>query len=261
MRAELGPSPASADDAASASAGPGRSLLARLDTVRRFLVRTALMLAIGFLVAFAFISRIVEFVLRPLQEALPRGDRLVYLQATDAFILYLTISAIAGALLAAPYILWQLWRLTRPVVSPRLRRLAVACLLAATLLFVAGAAFAHYVVFPFVWRFLAGFATGYMRFAPEIGPTFWLYAKILIAMGVTFQLPVVVFFLARAGLVTHRTLIRHGRYAILAAFVIGAIVTPPDFVSQVLLAAPLMGLYGVAVGIAWLSAPRPDREA
>jgi sec-independent protein translocase protein TatC len=253
--------PAAADDGAFLTAGPGRSLLARLDTFRRFVVRASLVLAIGFLVAFAFISRVVDFVLRPLREARPQGDRLVYLQATDAFVLYLTISAIAGALLAAPYILWQLWRLTSPVVPARLRRLALACLACSTLLFVAGAAFAHLVVFPFVWRFLASFATPYMRFAPEMGPTFWLYAKILIAMGAMFQMPVVVFFLARAGLVTHWTLIHYGRYAILAAFVVGAIVTPPDFVSQILLAAPLMGLYGVAVGIAWLSAPRAEREA
>ena len=259
MRGELG-SRAAADDGALLTSSPGRSLLSRLDAVRRFLVRTALILAIGFLVAFAFISRIVEFVLRPLQQVLPQGDRLIYLQTTDAFVLYLKISAIAGGVLASPYILWQLWRLSVPVVSPRIRRLAVACLVSATLLFLLGAAFAHLVVFPWVWRFLASFATDYMRFAPEIGPAFSLYAKILIAMGLTFQMPVVVFFLARAGLVTHRTLIHHGRYAILAAFVIGAIVTPPDVVSQVLLAAPLLGLYGLAVGIAWLFGPRARQE-
>ncbi len=186
MRAALGPA-ATADDDAREAAGPGRSLLARLDTFRRILVRTALILAIGFLVAFTFISRLVEFILRPLQQVLPQGDRLVYLQATDAFVLYLKISAIAGALLASPYILWQVWRLSAPVVSARLRRLALACLLSATLLFVAGAAFAHLVLFPLVWQFLAGFATDYMRFRPEIGPAFSLYAKILIAAGVTFQ--------------------------------------------------------------------------
>jgi sec-independent protein translocase protein TatC len=94
-----------------------------------------------------------------------------------------------------------------------------------------------------------------MQFMPAIAPTFSLYVKIVLALGLTFQMPVVVFFLARLGVVTHRTLIHYGRYAVLVAFIVGAVVTPPDIVSQVLLAAPLVGLYGLAIGIAWLCAP------
>jgi sec-independent protein translocase protein TatC len=253
MRADAGPQ---ATDDTPFGFATGGSLLARLDTLRRVLVRTALAIGVGFLIAFTFVAHIVTFILRPLQHVLPEGQRLVYLNSADAFILYLWVSAIAGAILASPYLLWQLWRLLVPVVSRRLRRAAVLFVVSSTVLFAIGAAFGHLVVFPWVWRFLASFATDYMRFAPEIGPAFWLYAKIVVALGLVFEMPVVVFFLARLGVVTHRTLIHYGRYAVLVAFVVGAIVTPPDGVSQVLVATPLVALYGLAIGLAWLASPR-----
>lgn len=249
MRAELASS-VSADEAA-ALAGR-RSLLAHLDAARRHIVRAALAVAVGFLVAFTFISHIVGFILRPLQHVLPGGDRLIYTQTTDAFVLYLKIAALAGVVLASPYLLWQVWQLSTPVLSRRARRHALAFVSFSTLLFAVGALFGHYVVFPWIWGFLAGFATDYMRFAPEITAAFSLYVKVVVALGLVFEMPVVVFFLARLGIVSHRTLLHYGRHAVLVAFVIGAIVTPPDVVSQVLLAAPLLGLYGLAIGIAWL---------
>ena len=247
-------------DADSAFAGR-TSVLARLDALRRLLVRVALAIAVGFLIAFAFVGQIVGFTLRPLQRVLPEGQRLVYLNSADAFVLYLWVAAIAGAILASPYLLWQIWRLVVPVVSRRVRRSAVLFVGSSTVLFLAGAAFGHLIIFPWVWTFLAGFATEYMRFAPEIGPAFWLYAKIVVAFGLIFEMPAVVFFLARLDILTHRTLLRYGRYAVLAAFVIAAIVTPPDGVSQVLVAAPLISLYGLAIGIAWLARPRPQPGA
>jgi len=131
----------------------------------------------------------------------------------------------------------------------------------ATLLFLFGASFAHFVVFPWAWTFFASFATDYAVFMPKIASTFSLYAKMIVAFGVVFQLPTVVFFLARAGLVTHRTLIRQARIATLVAFILGALLTPPDAVSQVLLAGPIMALYGVGILIAWLFGRRPDAGA
>ena len=257
MRAE----PASAASPEDPSAFAGRpSLLAHLDAARRHTIRAAVAVAVGFLVAFAFISQVAGFILRPLQRVLPDGDRLIYTQTTDAFVLYLKIAALAGAVLASPYLLWQVWQLSTPVLSRRVRRQAFAFVGCSTILFAAGALYGHYVVFPWIWGFLASFATDYMRFAPEIAAAFSIYVKVVVALGVAFEMPVVVFFLARFGILSHRTLIDYGRHAVLVAFVIGAVVTPPDVVSQVLLAAPLLALYALAIGIAWLFGRGPARE-
>ncbi len=253
MRAD--PGPAAALDEIPADTTPGRSLLAKLDAFRRPFLRIVIALLLGFLLAFAFATRIRDVIMKPLARVLPDGSRLIYTQTAEGFMLNLKIAALVGLILASPYLLWQVWRLLVPVLSRRARRRALAFVFFATLLFLAGASFAHFVVFPWVWTFLASFATSYMQFMPAIAPTFSLYVKIVLALGLTFQMPVVVFFLARLGVVTHRTLIHYGRYAVLVAFIVGAVVTPPDIVSQVLLAAPLVGLYGLAIGIAWLCAP------
>lgn len=237
---------------------PRLGLLARLDDLRRRLVRMALAVAAGFLLAFAFIDRIVGFVLRPLDARLPEGSGLVYTEPAEAFILDLKVAALVGAVLVSPYLLWQVWELLAPVMAVRARRMAVGFVFFSTLLFLTGAAFANFVVFPWAWTFFASFATDYMEFLPKIAPTFSLYAKMILAFGVVFQMPIVVFFLARAGLITHRTLLRQARIATLVAFILAALLTPPDVVSQVLLAGPIMALYGVGIAIAWLFGRRPD---
>lgn len=228
------------------------SWLARLDDARRRLTRVALALVAGFLVAFAFINPIVNFVVRPLQTALPDGGRLIYTEPAEYFLLDLKIAALVGAILASPVALWQFWYFVAVTMGTRARRWAIGFVVAATTLFLAGAAFAHFVVFPWAWRFFASFATGYIRFVPKVAETFGLYAKMVLAFGLVFEMPIVVFFLARAGLVTHRTLIRQARIATLLAFVLAALLTPPDVVSQVLLAGPIMLLYGVGIIVAWL---------
>jgi len=237
---------------------PRRSLLARLDDLRRRLTRMALALAAGFLLAFAFINVIVGFVLRPLDALLPEGSGLVYTEPAEYFLLDLKVAALVGAVLASPYLLWQVWALLAPVMGVRARRMAVGFVFFSTLLFLVGAGFAHFVVFPWAWTFFASFATDYAVFMPKIASTFSLYAKMIVAFGVVFQLPMVVFFLARAGVVTHRTLLRQARVAILVAFILGALLTPPDAVSQVLLAGPIMALYGVGIAVAWLFGRRDD---
>ena len=237
------------------------SFLEHLDELRTRLTVSALALLGGFLVAFALSGYVFDFIMRPLQDALPPGGQLVYTEPAEAFLLDLKIAALVGAVLASPYLLWQLWGLLAPALGVRARRVAVGFVFFSTLLFLFGASFAHFVVFPWAWTFFASFATDYMRFVPKIAPTFSLYAKMIVAFGVVFQLPIVVFFLARAGLVTHRTLIRQARIATLVAFILGALLTPPDVVSQVLLAGPILALYGVGILIAWLFGRRPDAGA
>ena len=122
-----------------------------------------------------------------------------------------------------------------------------------TMFFIAGALFSHYAVFPLAWKFFAGFSTDYMEFLPKIGPVFSLYVKMLLAMGIVFQLPTLVFFLARLGLVTPKFLIKNTKYAILIIFIVAAILTPSaDPVTQTAMAVPMMMLYGLSILIAYV---------
>ena len=229
------------------------SFLDHLDELRKRLVYTALGLLGGFVVAFAFIRYIFEFIMVPLQQVLPDGGRLVYTEPAEAFFLYMKIAALAGLVLATPVTLSQVWLFIAPGLYSKEKKFAVPFVVLSSLFFVFGALFSHYAVFPLAWRFFAGFSTDYMEFLPRIAPVFSLYVRMLLAMGVVFQLPTLVFFLARFGLITPQFLIRNTKYAILIIFVLAAVLTPSaDPVTQTAMAVPMMILYGISILIAYV---------
>jgi len=239
------------------------SFLEHLDELRRRLMVSALALLGGFLVAFAFVGRLFDIVMKPLTEALPPGGTLIFTEPTEGFLLTLKIAALAGVLIAAPVVMWQLWLFIAPGLYTNERRMAIPFVLMSTVFFVGGALFSHYMVFPWAWRFFASFSNDYVDFMPRIAPAFALYAKLMLAMGAVFQMPTLVLFLSRMGVVTARMLIRQTKYAILVIFIVAAVLTPgPDVVSQVLMAAPMIVLYGISIVIAWLFGrrPRPDED-
>jgi sec-independent protein translocase protein TatC len=241
--------------------GARMSFLEHLEELRHRLIVAAAAIFVGFLVAFAFIGRIFAFIMRPLQEVLPAGGKLIYTEPAEAFLLYMKVAALVGLLLAMPVVLWQLWRFIAPGLYANEKRFAIPFVLFSTFFFLAGALFSHYVVFPWAWRFFAGFSTDYMQFTPKIGPVFSLYVRMMLAMGVVFEMPTLVLFLARVGVVTPRFLIRHTKYAVLAIFVIAAVMTPgPDVVSQMLMAAPMFGLYLFSILVAWIFQKRPEGD-
>ena len=229
------------------------SFLEHLDELRTRLTVSALALLGGFLVAFAFSGYVFDFIMRPLQEALPPGGQLVYTEPAEAFLLYLKIAALAGTVLAAPIVMWQLWLFIAPGLYTNEKRYAIPFVLMSSVFFVSGAAFSHYLVFPFAWRFFASFGSDYVEFMPRIAPAFSLYAKMALAMGAVFQMPTLVLFLARMGVVTAGFLVRQIKYAILVIFILAAILTPgPDVVSQLLMAGPMILLYALSILIAWV---------
>jgi sec-independent protein translocase protein TatC len=233
--------------------------LDHLDELRKRLVISVLALVVGFLVMFAFIERVFAFIMRPLQEALPAGGTLIYTEPAEAFLLYIKIAALAGLILASPVILSQVWLFVAPGLYANEKRYAIPFVVFATLFFLSGALFSHYVVFPLAWRFFAGFSTDYMAFTPKIGPVFSLYTRLLLAFGIIFQLPTIVFFLARMGVVTAGLMWRNTKYAVLGIFIVAAVLTPtPDVVTQSLMAGPMMLLYGISIGIAWVFQKRVD---
>ncbi|MCX6552797.1 MAG: twin-arginine translocase subunit TatC [Acidobacteria bacterium] len=245
------------DDDPDDESGGKMSFLDHLDELRKRLVAAALALAFGTLVAFAFIERIFAFIMRPLYEKLPAGSKLIYTEPTEAFMLYVKIALLAGVVIGAPFIMWQLWLFIAPGLYAREKRFAVPFIFMATILFVAGAAFNHYVVFPFAWVFLASFSTDYMMIMPRIEPVFSLYAMMLLAMGAVFEMPAVVLVLARMGVVTAGFMWRHIKYAILIIFIVAAVITPTgDMVTQSLMAGPMIGLYLFSIILAWIFGKR-----
>jgi sec-independent protein translocase protein TatC len=229
------------------------SILERLDDFRKRIVRALLAVAAGALVGFALIDRIVGFVLAPTRRALPPDAKLIYTQPGEAFGLYIQVALIAGVVFAMPFIMYQLWRLIAPIVPPGARRFAIPFVGFTSLGFVAGAAFTHYIAFPYMMAFFASFNTPELLFLPRLDDVFDLYTKMVLGMAAVFQMPTVVFFLAKLRLVTARFLWRSFRYAFLLIFVAAAVITPTgDMVTQTIFAAPMVGLYLLSVAIAWI---------
>lgn len=246
------------DDLPDGADGPeGKmSFLEHLDELRKRLVWSIVSVLGGFVTALVFIGYIFGFIMRPLAAIVPEG-RLIYTEPTEAFMLQLKVALLAGLVIAAPAIMWQLWLFIAPGLYRREKRLAVPFVASSSVLFAAGAAFNHYVVFPLAFAFLGSFTTDYMEFLPRIEPVFSLYARMLLAFGLIFQMPVLVFTLAKLGLVTAGFLWRNTRYAILIIFIIAAVVTPTtDVVTQALMAGPMTVLYMISIGIAWLVGPK-----
>ena len=229
------------------------SVLDRLDDLRRRLVRSAIAVVVGMVLGFAFISQVVDFILGPTRRALPPGVTLIYTRPGGAFSLYIQIAVIVGITVAMPYIMFQIWKLVAPIVPPAARKFAFPFAIFTTLGFIAGAAFTHYIAFPYMMAFFSSFNTPDLQFLPNLSDVFDLYTKMLLGMGAVFQMPTVIFFLAKAGLVTARLLLRSFRYAFLLIFIAAAIITPTgDMVTQAIFAAPMLGLYMLSIGIAWV---------
>ena len=240
------------------SDGARMSFLEHLDELRKRLVWCVIGLVGGVAVAFVFINRIFAFVLLPLQQRLPDGGTFITTEGPEYFMLYLKVGLLAGLFVAMPFILWQLWLFIAPGLYSHEKKFAIPFVLFASIFFFLGSGFAHYVAFPWTWDFFVQFSQGeFVTFMPKIGPTFALYVKVVLAFGVIFQMPTVVFFLARMGMVTAGFLIRNFKYAVLLIFILAAVLSPGgDVTSQVLMAGPMLVLYGISVLIAWIVAPR-----
>jgi sec-independent protein translocase protein TatC len=235
------------------------AFLEHLDELRKRLIRVCLAVAIGMAIAFVFINRIVAFVLAPMRHAMPPGATLIYTKPAEAFSLYIDIALIAGTLLAAPFIMFQVWRFVAPGLYANEKKLAIPFVALTTAGAVGGAAFSHYIAFPYAIAFFGTFSSDELRFMPRLADSFDLYTKMLVGMSVVFQVPTVVFFLAKMGLVTARFLWRNIKYAVLIIFIVAAILTPSsDPWNQTIFAAPMIALYLISIGIAWMVAPRRD---
>jgi sec-independent protein translocase protein TatC len=241
--------------------GAKMTFLEHLDELRKRIVISIAAIGVGCIVAFTFVDKIYSFVMDPLNRLLPKGSTFVFTEPTEAFVLYVKMALLAGAIMALPVILLQAWLFIAPGLYAKEKRLAVPFIILSTVGFVSGAAFTHYLLFRWMWVFFASFATVKLAFLPRIEPVFALYVKMILGMGLVFQMPALVYSLARIGLVTARFLIKSFKYAILLIFIAAAVITPSgDMLTQTLFAAPMIGLYVLSIGIAWAFGKRRPKE-
>ena len=233
------------------------SFLEHLDELRKRIVNSAIAIAVAVVLGFYWINQIVNFILAPTRKALPTGVKMIYTEPGEAFSLYVTIALIMGVVIAAPYIMYQVWLFIAPGLYSNEKRLAVPFVVLTTGGFLLGAAFNHYIAFPFMMAFFASFNTPDLAFMPKLEDVFGLYSKMLIGMGIVFQMPAVVYFLARMKLISARFLLRHFKYAFLIIFIVAAVITPTgDMMTQTIFAAPMVGLYVLSIAIAWVVGPK-----
>lgn len=225
-----------------------------LAELRRRLIISVCAWVPAFVLCYSFAEQLFQFVARPVRAALPEGSSLVFINATEPFFTYLKIAAFAGLLLALPVILWQIWQFVAPGLYGSEKRFALPFVLASFACFATGTWFGFQYVFPLVFRFLVQFGTGSGNIEAmlSMGGYLSLTSKLLLAFGLVFELPIVIFFLARMGIVDHRWLARNRKYAVLLAFLIGAVLTPPDVISQISVAGPFLVLYEVGIIVARL---------
>jgi len=235
-------------------------LTAHLQELRWRLIKSLLAITAGFAICYNFAETLFDLLTRPLLSINvgdgAQGD-VVHLIGTglvEAFFTKLKVSVVAAVFLASPVILYQIWKFVTPGLYENEKRYVTPFVCFGTFFFLAGAAFCYEAVLPVGYQFFIGqYAT--IQVDPQIRISEYLTftARMLLSFGVTFEMPVIVFFLARFGLVTHRMMLQYTRYAVLVIFIVAAMLTPgPDMASQMLMAAPLFVLYGLSVGVAYV---------
>ena len=196
----------------------------------------------------------------PVEAVLPKNSQMVAVEIQETFFTALKVAFFAGFIVSLPVIFWQLWLFLAPGLYDHEKKLVIPFVFFATLMFVSGSAFAYYIVVPVGFEFLINFGSTVVTVLPSIGKYVGFFTKLLIGFGIAFELPVITFFLAKIGLVDDRMLKDFFRYAIILIFVVSALLTPPDVISQLLMAAPLTILYGVSIYIAKVFNPADKKE-
>jgi sec-independent protein translocase protein TatC len=206
-------------------------------------------------------SDIYALLARPLLAALPSGGSMIATDVVGVFLVPVKVTLLVSFLIALPYVLHQVWAFVAPGLYSHEKRLALPLVITSSLLFFVGMAFAYFIVFPSIFRFMAAIAPQGVAWMTDIEKYFSFVLTMFLAFGATFETPVAVVLLVRMGVVTVEKLKQARAYVIVGAFVIGAVFTPPDVVSQLLLAIPLCLLYEVGIWVARLVTPAPDAAA
>jgi sec-independent protein translocase protein TatC len=233
--------------------------LEHLDELRVRLIRALIAVVVAVAICWSWSADILHFIMQPLRAAHP-GVRFIYTGPTEGFVLHMKAALFAGVFVAGPFVLYQVWAFTSPGLYPHEKRYVVPFVMFGSLFFAAGGAFGHVVMFPATFRFLGQFTSQDIEYLPRLTEYLSFYFWFIVGLGTVFQLPVIIFVLSRIGLVTPGGLLRNFKYAVLAAFVVSAVLTPSaDVVNQTMVASPIIALYLLGIGVDWLFG-RPRRR-
>jgi sec-independent protein translocase protein TatC len=239
---------------------PKMSFLDHLEELRRRLMISLLAAAGGFLICWAFAEKIYGKLQEPLTHFLPPGDKLAYTRLTAPFFLYMKVAFFAGLFLAAPVVLLQLWLFVAPGLYKKERRLAAPFIIFGSVFFILGGYFGYRFLLPATCGFFIETGKQFKQMI-TVDDYFSFASVIILACGLVFETPIIIFFLARLGIVTPAFLMQKFKYAVVLAFVIAAVVTPtPDMVTQSALAVPMILLYLIGVAVAWAFGKKQDAK-
>ncbi len=220
---------------------------AHLEELRSRLIVSFIAIGVGFCVSYFFKERIFDILMRPLKAVLPVGQKMIYTGLPEAFFTYLKVSLLSGLMIAIPVVLYQFWMFVAPGLYEKEKRLMWPIVLLSSFFFLGGALFGYFIVFPYGFEFFLGFSNETIQALPSMREYLSFSAKLLVAFGLAFELPLVLTFMARLGIVSVDFLKKQRKYAILIFFAGAAMLTPPDVVTQVMLAVPLMFLYELSI--------------
>jgi twin arginine-targeting protein translocase tatC len=218
--------------------------------LRKRLVISIICVIIMFIICFGFWNVLLDFMIAPLQNILPEGNKMVFLEVQEPFFTAMKVAFFTGLILSLPVIFWQFWLFVAPGLYESEKKYVIPFVVSATFMFLVGAIFCYYVVVPIGFAFLVNFGQQLFSAMLNIGGYVGFFTKLVIAFGIAFEMPVITFFLAKLGLVDDKALKEYFRYAVVIIFIFSAIMTPPDILSQFLMAIPLIGLYGISILIA-----------
>lgn len=234
-------------------------LTSHLEELRKRLVRILIAVGIAFLGCFAFKEEIFRIVAQPLISVLPPGSHMVYTGLPEAFFTYIKVSLYAGIFVASPVVLYQVWKFISPGLFPKEKKFVAPFVITSTMLFIGGVCFGYFLVLPSAYKFFLEFTTDFLKPMLSMREYLTLTLKLLLAFGIIFEIPVFLFFMTKIGLVTPRKLAKMRRYAIVACFIVAAIITPtPDAFTQCMMAIPMIILYEVGIIVSRLASRRKD---
>jgi sec-independent protein translocase protein TatC len=220
---------------------------AHLEELRRRLIVCFIAVGIGFVLSYGFKEKLFQVLTHPLIGVMQPGDKLIFTGLPEAFFTYLKVSFLAGIILATPILFFQFWMFVAPGLYEKEKRLMIPIVSLSTVFFVGGAFFGYFIVFPYGFKFFLGFASDIIKPLPSMREYLSFASTLLLAFGLVFELPLVITFLAKLGMVSVPFLKKNRKYAILLFFIVAAILTPPDVVTQIMMALPLIVLYEISI--------------
>jgi len=218
-----------------------------LEELRKRLIVCFIAVGIGFVLSYGFKEKLFQILTRPLISVMQTGDKLIFTGLPEAFFTYLKVAFLSGIILAAPVIFYQFWMFVAPGLYDKEKRLMAPIVFLSTFFFIGGAFFGYFIVFPYGFKFFLGFASEIIRPLPSMREYLGFASKLLLAFGLVFELPLIITFLAKLGMVSVSFLKKNRKYALLLFFVGAAILTPPDVVTQIMMALPLILLYEISI--------------